>query len=115
MRKGVWAVVAVGLLVALFAAGVVSYYASSAPDGLEKVAGDQGFLQNASESANSGLPTAGYAITGVGNERLSVGLAGVLGVVVMAVLGFGLFWLLARGKKAPDDVATPPSEPKVDA
>ena len=35
-------VVVVGALVALLLAGVVSYYASSSPDGLNKVATDQG-------------------------------------------------------------------------
>ncbi len=109
MRRSVWWVVGVGLVLALIAAGIVSYYASSSPDGLEKVAGDHGFLQNASDSANAALPTAGYAISGVDNERLSVGLAGVLGVVVMSVVAFGLFWLLARGKKAPADDRSPVS------
>lgn len=98
-RRSVWVIVAVGLFVALLAAGVVSFYASSSPDGLERVAEDHGFIANAVDSANASLPTAGYAITGVDNERLSVGLAGVLGVAVMTVLAFGLFWLLARGKK----------------
>jgi hypothetical protein len=98
-RRSVWVVVAVGLFVALLAAGVVSFYASSSPDGLERVAEDHGFIENAVDSANASLPTAGYAIAGVDNERLSVGLAGVLGVAVMTVLAFGLFWLLARGKK----------------
>ena len=104
MRRSMWWIVGVGLALALFAAGIVSYYASSSPDGLEKVAEDQGFLTNATDSATATLPTADYAIAGVDNERLSVGLAGVLGVAVMAVLSFGLFWLLARGKHpAPDE------------
>ena len=31
---------------------------------------------------------------------ISLVLLGVLGIVVMAVIGFGLFWLLGRSKKA---------------
>ncbi len=119
MRRSVWAIVAVGLAIALFAAGFVSYYASSSPDGLEKVAEDHGFLQNATDSANAALPTAGYAITGFDSERVSVGLAGVIGVVVMAVVAFALFGLLARGKTTVEPPATgglpPHREPTVDA
>ncbi len=63
----------------LVIAGFVSYYASSEPDGLEKVAGDQGFIDAAQDSANAALPTADYGIAGVESERLSVGLAGILG------------------------------------
>ncbi len=33
-----------GFIVSLFLAGVVSFYASSSPDGLEKVAQDVGFI-----------------------------------------------------------------------
>ena len=37
----------VGILVCLVLAGVVSYYASSHPDGLEFVAGEKGFAGSA--------------------------------------------------------------------
>ena len=43
-----------GILISLAIAGVLSYYASSSPDGLEKVAEDEGFLDTAKESINSG-------------------------------------------------------------
>ena len=100
MRRGTWIVIGVGLAIAIVAAGFGSYYASSSPDGLEKVAEDHGFSDTAQNSATAGLPTAGYAIEGVGNDRLSGGLAGVLGVLVVIVVGFGLFWLLGRGRKS---------------
>jgi len=100
MTRRTWLVIAAGLLVALFAAGFLSFYASSSPDGLEKVADDKGFLQNAQTSAMSTLPTADYQIAGIQNAHLSVGLAGVTGVLIMIVLGFGLFWLIARGKRS---------------
>ncbi|MBU6245022.1 MAG: PDGLE domain-containing protein [Actinomycetales bacterium] len=100
MRRSIWIVIGVGLAVALVAAGFLSYYASSAPDGLEKVAEDHGFIDTAQDSAMASLPTAGYAIEGLGNDRLSSGLAGVLGVLVMIVVGFGLFWLLGRGRRS---------------
>jgi hypothetical protein len=98
-RRGIWTLVGVGVLLSLLLAGVVSFYASSEPDGLNKVAEDHGFAANAADSANASIPTAGYAISGISDERLSGGLAGVLGVVVVLVIAFGVFWLLARGRK----------------
>lgn len=109
MKRSMWWVIGVGIAISLLAAGVVSYYASGDPDGLEKVAEEQGFIEQATDSANATLPTADYGIAGVESERLSVGLAGVLGVVVMIVVAFGLFWWLGRGKRPT------PSDQTVDA
>lgn len=89
-------VLVVGLLVSLLVAGVVSFYASSHPDGLEYVAEKAGFLDTARDSAAADSPLADYSVRGVEDERLSVGLSGVVGVVVMALLSTGLFWLLRR-------------------
>ena len=88
-----------GLVVSLVLAGGVSYYASSHPDGLEKVAGDIGFLDSAKESAVEEGPLAGYGVAGVENERISGGLAGVIGVASTAAVSFGLFYALRRFKK----------------
>jgi len=85
-----------GLLLALVLAGVVSYYASNHPDGLNYVAGRIGFLSTAKPDHTDGSPFAGYATRGVGNARLSGGLAGVVGVVVVGLAGGGLAWLLRR-------------------
>ena len=92
--------VAVGLVLSLVLAGGVSYYASSQPDGLEKVAGDVGFLDSAEESAVKDSPLAEYGVAGIENERLSGGLAGVIGVASTAAISFGLFYALRRFKKA---------------
>ena len=89
-----------GLVLSLVLAGGVSYYASSQPDGLEKVAGDIGFLDSAKESAVEDGPLAGYGVAGVENERISGGLAGVIGVASTAAVSFGLFYALRRFKKA---------------
>ena len=91
--------VAVGLAVSLVLAGGVSYYASSQPDGLEKVAGDVGFLDSAKESAVEDSPLAGYGVAGVENERISGGLAGIIGGASTAAISFGLFYGLRRFKK----------------
>jgi cobalt/nickel transport system permease protein/cobalt/nickel transport protein len=93
---------ALGLLVCLLVAGVASYYASSHPDGLEYVAEQTGFLDSAEDSATADSPLADYSTRGVEDERLSGGLAGVIGVVVMLVLSGGLFWTLRRRQDQAD-------------
>ena len=91
--------VVTGLAVSLVLAGGVSYYASSHPDGLEKVAEDIGFLDSAKDSAVADSPLADYGVAGVENERISGGLAGVIGVASTAAVSFGLFYALRRFKK----------------
>ena len=84
------------LLAALLMAGVVSFYASSHPDGLERVAGDEGFLSSAEDHATADGPFADYATEGVDDARLSGGLAGVLGAgVVLLVMG-GVTYVVRR-------------------
>jgi cobalt/nickel transport protein len=89
-------VIVVGFVLSLFLAGVVSNYASSSPDGLEKVAEDIGFLENAKEHTNSDGLLADYGVKGVENERLSTGAAGVIGVLATAGVSTGLFLVLRR-------------------
>jgi cobalt/nickel transport protein len=102
------------LLVALLVAGVASYYASSSPDGLEHVAEQTGFLDSADEEhAASDSPFADYQTTGVDNERLSGGLAGVLGVLIVLGLSGGLFLLLRR-RDGHDRAADPADDPAVE-
>jgi hypothetical protein len=90
------AFLALGLLVALLLAGVVSWYASGSPDGLEKVAEDKGFVSTAEDHHLADGPFADYGTEGVANERLSGTLAGVAGVAVTLVVGGGLFVLIRR-------------------
>ncbi len=90
-----------GLLVSALLAGGASFYASSSPDGLEKVAQDVGFIDTAKDHANSDTALADYGVKGVENERLSVGVAGVIGVIATGAVSGGLFLLLRR-KKADD-------------
>ena len=87
---------AVALVVSLLVAGVASYYASSHPDGLEYVAEQTGFIDSAEDSATVDSPLADYQTSGVDDARISGGLAGVIGVVVMLLLSTGLFWLVRR-------------------
>ena len=106
------ALVVAGLLVALFLAGVVSYYASSSPDGLNRVAQDKGFARTERSHASDDSPLAGYDTDGVRNRRLSGGLAGVAGSLIVLVLAGGLTLLVRRrgssGRDAERDLAERP-------
>lgn len=85
-----------GLLLAFLLAGFLSGYASSEPDGLEKVAGDEGFLDSAKDSSVSGSPLADYAVKGIENERLAGGLAGVIGVLLAISVGTLIFYVVSK-------------------
>jgi cobalt/nickel transport protein len=83
-----------GLLVTIGLALVVSGFASSSPDGLEKVAEDKGFLETAKDHLFADGPLADYTVQGVDNERLSTGLSGLIGVLITFGLGLAVFALL---------------------
>jgi len=89
-------VVLAGLLVAFLLAGVVSFYASSSPDGLNRVALDKGFAQTEKTDGAAKSPFAGYETKGVDNDRLSGGLAGVVGSVLVLTLAGGLAFAVRR-------------------
>lgn len=84
----------VGLALALVVAGVLSYFASGSPDGLESVAEKHGFA-SAAEHDSSRLLT-DYQIAGIEVAPLSGGLAGVIGVLVVLALALGLVVTLRR-------------------
>jgi hypothetical protein len=89
-----------GLLLSLVLAGVVSSYASSSPDGLEKVAQDKGFIGTAEDHALSDSPLADYGQPAEG-DGIGTPLAGVLGVGITFAFGLGLFALVKRRGRAP--------------
>jgi cobalt/nickel transport system permease protein/cobalt/nickel transport protein len=99
----------VGLLAALLVAGVASFYASSHPDGLEYVAEQTGFLDQAEDSPAVDSPLADYSTEGVDDERLSGGLAGVIGSLAVLLLAGGMFWALRR--RTPPDEGSEHPEP----
>ncbi|WP_405820605.1 energy-coupling factor ABC transporter permease [Streptomyces sp. NBC_00838] len=87
---------AAGLGTALLLAGVVSFYASASPDGLEKVAADKGFDKKVEEHAAADSPLADYGVGDISDARLSGGLAGVIGVGATVVVGSGIFYVVHR-------------------
>lgn len=104
--------VLLGALVALALAGGLALFASSSPDGLESVmlegcqtgadgeiSGGECALQQAGEHEIGG-PLADYGISFIDSEALGGSLAGIVGVLLVLALATGLFWLLARGRRA---------------
>lgn len=89
---------AIGVFVTLLLASVVSYYASSDPDGLEKVAEEKGFIDSATEHGLGNSPLADYGVSGVTDDRLSVALAGAFGVLLMLAISTIMFKFLAKRK-----------------
>lgn len=95
-----------GLAASLVLAGVVSFYASASPDGLEKVAEERGFAASAEEHHNAESPLADYGVSNIDNARVSGGLAGVIGVGATVVAGSAIFWAVRRRRTdGADDVS----------
>lgn len=88
-------------LVSLLIAGVLSYFASGDPDGLDKTVEDTGIAEHAREHPFAGSAFADYALGG--DDRFT-GLAGVLGVLIVLGLSFGLFWLLRKRSPEKTDI-----------
>ncbi|WP_214108540.1 energy-coupling factor ABC transporter permease [Acrocarpospora catenulata] len=79
-------------VVTLLLAGVVSFFASGDPDGLERVAEDKGFLGQAGEHQFGGFALADYGDVG----GIPVGVAGVIGVLITLAVGVGVAYLARR-------------------
>jgi cobalt/nickel transport system permease protein len=86
-RARFWSFVAGALVVAVALAVFVSPFASGSPDGLEKVAADEGFETAAAAEPAWGLsPLGDYQLPGIGNERVATAIAGLLGTIVLFAL-----------------------------
>lgn len=81
-----------GLAVVALLAGLVSFYASSSPDGLERVAQDKGFIGQATDHPLAEQPLADYGDAG----GIPVGVAGLIGAGVTLAAGGGLFFAVRR-------------------
>jgi hypothetical protein len=98
-RLGFGAFVVAGLAVALVLAFFVSPSASDDPDGLNKVASDTGIAATETDHALDDAPTAGYEVRGVDNDRMSTGLAGVIGVAVTFAVAGGVMLVVRRARR----------------
>ena len=90
LRKYWWVI---GLLLALGVA-LLSPLASPHPDGLERVAEDEGFLDQAEDAPFQVIPD--YSFPGIENEAVATIVAGLAGTTLLFGLGYALAWLLRR-------------------
>jgi cobalt/nickel transport system permease protein len=105
MNRRTWTFVGVGLVVAFALAFFVSPYASSQPDGLEKVAAEEGVDAGARAHVLEGGPLADYGVEGVDDAKLGTGVAGIIGVTTTFALGYGVLLLVRAVRKR--EPATP--------
>ena len=99
-----FAAVAVALAIA------VSPFASSSPDGLERVADDSGFLDKGMLApVQEGSPVPDYAFPGVEDSGVATGLAGFVGTLATFAIAYGIGFALrrVRGARGPEDGAAP--------
>lgn len=104
----IFTIVVLALAVGL--ATAASPFASSSPDGLEKVAEDKGFLDRASLArVQEDSPIPDYAFPGVANERVATGLAGFVGTLGVFALGYALAATVRRLRTGRGPARTGPS------
>ena len=104
--------IGVGIAIAI---GIIFFspFASGSPDGLERVAEDEGFIDKAEDSPYDIIPD--YAMPGVEDEGAATVLAGIVGVLVVAAIGFALGYgprLLRRSADDGDGTSGPLSSSK---
>jgi hypothetical protein len=92
---------AAALAAAVGLAVFASPYASSSPDGLQKVAGSRGFLADGRlHTVQERSPLPGYAFPGIHDARLATAVAGLLGTLLVALVGVAVVELARRRARA---------------
>ncbi len=95
------ALAAVALALAVGLGAAASPWASSSPDGLERVAGDEGFLASGRLArVQEDAPAPDYLVPGVADARLATGLAGFGGTLLVFAAGWGVA-RIARRREVP--------------
>lgn len=90
----------VGGLAIAVAVAILSPLASADPDGLERVAGDLGFIELGADAPYQVLPD--YTIPFLGETALSTIVAGVIGLLIVAAL----VYIVARAIRRPAGAAS---------
>jgi cobalt/nickel transport protein len=101
-----WRFIIVAFAVALAIAAFVAPFASSAPDGLEKFAAEQGLEERAGDTAGwTRAPLPDYRVKGIRSECVATALAGVAGTLAVFGIAFGLAKVL--GRRTPREEGAP--------
>ena len=101
MDKRTWVFILLALLASVLLVIFIAPFASSSPDGLEKVAQDKGFLEKAQEQKATWKlsPISDYAVGGIKNESLATALAGLIGTLLTFGVGLGLAKVISRKRR----------------
>jgi cobalt/nickel transport protein len=93
MKNNKWWIV---FIFSVLIGGLLSLFASSYPDGLEKVAETQGFLEKGKQLFPSLISS--YQMPGIRSENLATSLSGIIGTVIVFAFLFLLGKLLYRSR-----------------
>lgn len=101
-----------GLLIGLALAVFLSPFASGSPDGLEKVAEEEGFADTATDHQFGDSPLADYSVDGVDEGNVSTGASGLIGVLLTFGVGLAVFGVtrVLRNDDGTDTRAEQPTE-----
>jgi cobalt/nickel transport protein len=91
--------VLIGLAMSLLVAFLMSPFASPWPDGLERVAKDQGFLEKGEGPPVFAAPIPDYTFPGIGNREWATATAGLVGTLLMFGIGWGIAAILKKRKR----------------
>jgi cobalt/nickel transport protein len=98
MNKDIWKFVIAGLVLSLILGIFISPFASPHPDGLEWVAGQNGFLAKAEDTEPAWdkplIPD--YAFPGIDNEKVGTAAAGLVGTLILFGVGWGFAKVISR-------------------
>lgn len=95
MRKGIM----LALLVSVAVAAFLSPFASSNPDGLERVAEDKGFIHRSEGKEVVKSPMPDYVMPGIRNETVAGSMAGVAGTIITFAAMYGIGRLYIRNSR----------------
>ena len=111
-KRRAWSFVACALVVAAALALFIAPFASTSPDGLEKVATDEGFAGSAAdEPAWSLAPFADYHMPGIADERVATAVAGLVGTLALFALIIVAGRVIGRRRSPAGPAAACPEEP----
>lgn len=97
---------ALGVTVLL--AVLVAPFASSQPDGLERVLADNGVtVPEPAKKSESDSPFVGYQVPAVEDEAKAIALTGVIGLAVMFFGSYAIAKMMLRAKRRDDERTKP--------
>ena len=100
-RISTLAFILIGIAAAVALVVFLAPNANPNPDGLQKVAADQGIDSDARDHALADRPLADYGLSGVDNRYVGTWVAGLTGVALTFVMGAGLVFVVRRARRAP--------------